>query len=541
MLLTLLPALHAQESQIPKMDVTVDVRVINIDVVVTDKKGTPITGLTRGDFTILENGQRKEISNFYEVQGATPQAQPSVAGARTEPENPVHLRRRVIFFIDNLSLAPFNRNRVFKSMKEFARDVLRPGDEAMVATWNRSMKVRLPFTSDATQIQQTLDTIAGESAMGLQYMSDRRSAESRIRDTENYQDAIATARSYAQSIEHDLRQTVSAINALMGTLAGLEGKKIMVITSEGFPIQPGREMFYFIDEIQREKSNWQGRGSSLLESMSFNGVHQIKSISRTANANNITLYTLHAGGLMGMNEGSAENAQPVSYNVSQAHLTNSTESLHVMADDTGGIATVGTNNFLEAFKKINRDLNTYYSLGYRAGTERVDRQRNVQVRVNNKNYVVRSRRTFVEKSVETEMNDRSVANLFYPQSTNDLGIVLRTGQPVQVERDRFKIPLEVQIPMDSLTFLQQGEIHAGSFTVYVVVSNALGDMSDVARQNHPLRLTHEDVPKAKGKFYTYTVELLMERGRNRISVGVIDDVTNVTGFERQDVLAADLR
>src|SRR5687768_17632530 len=65
----------------------------------------------------------------------------------------------------------------------------------------------------------------------------------------------------------------------------------------------------------------------------------------------------------------------------------------------------------------------YTTLFRSAGTERVDRQRNVQVRVNNKNYVVRSRRTFVEKSVETEMNDRSVANLFYPQSTNDLGIV----------------------------------------------------------------------------------------------------------------------
>src|SRR5687768_6290318 len=173
----------------------------------------------------------------------------------------------------------------------------------------------------------------------------------------------------------------------------------------------------------------------------------------------------------------------------------------------------------------------YTTLFRSAGTERVDRQRNVQVRVNNKNYVVRSRRTFVEKSVETEMNDRSVANLFYPQSTNDLGIVLRNGQPEQVERDRFKIPLEVQIPMDNLTFLPQGEIHVGSFTVYVVVSNALGDMSDVARQNHPLRLTQEDLPKSKGKFYTYSVDLLMERGRNRISVGVIDDVTNVTGFE----------
>lgn len=533
-----------EQTEIPKLIETIDVRVINVDVVVTDRKGNPVRGLKKDDFTILENGRPKEITNFYEVRSAemVPATPPPVAApAPAREERPVHLRRRVIFFIDNLSLAPFNRNRVFKSMKEFAEQILRPGDEAMIATWNRSMKVRLPFTSDAKQIQQTLDAIAGESALGTQYMSERKSAESRIRDANRYEDAIMTARSYAQSIEHDLRQTVSAISGLMSTLAGLEGKKVMVITSEGFPIQPGREMFHFIEDVRREKTNWQGYGSSLLESMSFDSASLIQSVARAANANNITLYTLHAGGLAGMNEGSAEYSQPVSYSVSQAALTNSTESLQLMADMTGGLATIGTNNFASAFDRINRDLDAYYSLGYRSGTERVDRQRNVQVRVNNKNYLVRSRRTFVEKSIPTEMTDRVIANLFYPASSNDLRIVITTGQPTMVERDRFRVPLEIRIPMDNLTLLQQGEIMAGGFSVYVVVANTLGDMSDVARQTQALRVPPSDMERAKGKYYTYSVDMLMEKGRNRISVGVIDDVSNLTGFDRQDVLAADLR
>ncbi len=37
---------------------TIEVRVINVDVVVTDKKGQPVTGLTRNDFDLYQNGQR---------------------------------------------------------------------------------------------------------------------------------------------------------------------------------------------------------------------------------------------------------------------------------------------------------------------------------------------------------------------------------------------------------------------------------------------------------------------------------------------------
>ena len=49
-------------------DPTVD-RVIGVDVVVTDKKGNAVTGLTKDDFQIFENGIEKPISNFSEIEG----------------------------------------------------------------------------------------------------------------------------------------------------------------------------------------------------------------------------------------------------------------------------------------------------------------------------------------------------------------------------------------------------------------------------------------------------------------------------------------
>jgi VWFA-related protein len=527
-------------AETPKLTESIDVRVIGIDVVVTDKKGNAVTGLTKDDFRIFENGVEKPISNFYEIEGKTA-AQAVVVptpGVPAPPKEEINeqLRRRIILYIDNLSLAPFNRNRVFKQMKDFVKDAMRPGDEAMVATYNRSLKVRAPFTRDPIQIQQTLDAIAGESALGTANRSEFKDVTSRINDAQTYEDATATARAYAQSVEHDLRQSVESISGLLTTLAGVEGKKILVLTTEGFQIQPGREAFILIDEVAREKG-WQS--SSMLEAMGFNANSLIESIARTANANSITIYPIHAGGLAAGNEGmSADNQQATSYNVTSAAASNTTESLQLMAEMTGGLVTARTNNFAGAFKNIIRDLDSYYSLGYRAGTERVDRQRELEVRVKNRNLRVRNRQTFVEKSTFQEMSDRVIANLLYKTKANDLGIHVKVDSPVPAN-DLFRVPVEIHIPIDNLTLLQQGEAYMGGFSIYVVVGNKDGDMSDVARKSHQITIPVTDFAKSKGRYYTYTLDLMCERGLNKISVGVVDDVSNTSGFDKQQVIAQD--
>src|ERR1051326_3858272 len=472
-------------AEVPKLVESLDVRVINVDVVVTDKRGNHVHGLKKEDFEIPDNQ-----------------------------------KRRIIFYVDNLSLMPFNRNRVFKEMKEFAKTVLRPGDEAMVATFNRSMKIRAAFTRDPIQIEQTLDTLAGESALGVNAKSERRDAENSINDAESYDAALATARSFAQSAEHDLRQSVTSLNALMTTLAGVEGKKIVVLTTEGFQMQPGRDLFMLVDEVARQKG-WTAGGGSMLEGMAFNNSDLIQDVARTANANGITLYAIHAGGLGAQNQDiMADSSRSTSFTVAQAALSNSTESLELIAQMTGGMASVNTNNFAGAFQNIEKDLDSYYSLGYRAGTERVDRQRSLEVRLKQRGFIVRSRQSFVEKSTYAEMSDRVVANLLYRTKSNDLKIAVRSNSPVPQDDGLFRVPIEIQIPMDSLTFLPQGEIHAGGFTVYVAVANKDGDMSDVSHKQHQITLTPEQAEKAKGKYYTYELTLLMEPGLNKISVGV---------------------
>jgi VWFA-related protein len=546
---------NKQEPDLPRLVENIDVRVINLDVVVTDRKGNPIPNLTKDDFELFENGVPKSISNFFEVAGGKAKNEINIAEAPAAPapeaaaplpaakptDVPERSQRRIIFFIDNLSLAPFNRNRVFDQMKKFINDVMRPGDEAMIATFNRSMKIRVPFTKDHVHLQQTLDAIAGESAGGASNRSEWKETEQRIRDARSYEEAATTARMYASSIEHDLRVSVSSLNALMSTLAGVEGKKVLVLTSEGYPIQPGREAFVFVDEIGKDKS-WSSQGSSMLESMTFDAASLIQSIPKAANANGITMYTIHAGGLTGANENGAENQQATPYSVSFAAMTNTTESMQIMAEMTGGLSSSGTNNFADIFNKIQRDLGSYYSLGYRAGTERVDRQRYLQVKVKNKNYVVRNRQTFVEKSMYAEMGDKVIANLLYRVKDNDLGILARLGNPRPAEDGYFQVPLQIQIPMESLTIMAQGDAgFAGGFDVYVVVADKNNEMSEVARKQHQIHLTAEDMKRVAGRYYAYDLDLLVGKGLNRISVGVVDQISNTAGFALEQIIARDLR
>jgi VWFA-related protein len=551
---TAMPAIAQRQvdPELPKLTESLEIRIINVDVVVTDRRGNRITGLKKEDFEIRENSQPKPITNFYEVLNGVPKnvvedelaAAPEPAPGTPPPlreEPSEQLKRRIIFYVDNLSLAPFNRNRVFMQMKDFVKTVMRPGDEAMLATYNRSMKVRVPFTRDPQQIISMLDSLAGESGLGIANLSERRSVEDRIRDANSYSEAVAAARSYASSVEHDLRQSASSLSGLMSTLAGVEGKKILVLTSEGFPMQPGREAFYMIEDVGREKG-WSNVGSTMLEGMNFDGTRLIQDIAKTANANGITMYTVHAAGLQGGTEMSAEHARPIPFTVSQAAISNTTESMQVMAEMTGGLASVMTNNFTEAFKKIQGDLDGYYSLGYRAGTERVDRQRWLEVRVKNKDYRVRARQTFVEKSVFAEMSDRVIANVLYRVKDNDLKILAKVGRPTPTEDGYFRVPVDIQIPMASLTLLPQGETeYVGGFDIYVVVADAEGDMSDVARKSHQVRVGSAEMKTIGNKYYTYTLDMLMERGLNKISLGVVDSVSNTSGFTLEQIIAQDMR
>src|SRR6185295_6983965 len=100
--LAFLLALPAYPQQ--KLIESIEVRVANIDVVVRDKAGNPVSGLTREDFELFEDGVRQPITNIYEVRRSE-----AAETEREQSEIPLAVRqRRILFFFDSSSI-PMSR------------------------------------------------------------------------------------------------------------------------------------------------------------------------------------------------------------------------------------------------------------------------------------------------------------------------------------------------------------------------------------------------------------------------------------------------
>ena len=174
----------------------VEVSVTNIDVIVTDSKGNRVPDLTRDDFEVFQDGVPQVISNFYAVSGGkvlledgktVPLDSPAAAA-----EIPSQLKARYIVFIDNVNIQPQNRNRMFKRLKEFLTANVGPQAEAMVVTYNRSLKIKQKFTSEKGDVLSAVEQTEMETGSGTTLAGERRDALTRINDSKSEPSPSAT-------------------------------------------------------------------------------------------------------------------------------------------------------------------------------------------------------------------------------------------------------------------------------------------------------------------------------------------------------------
>ena len=72
---------------------------------------------------------------------------------------PEEQRLNIIIYVDNLFIHPLNRNRVFSRLRGFMYDTLKPGDQVMVASYDRSLHIRHPFTIDIDNVSLALEEL----------------------------------------------------------------------------------------------------------------------------------------------------------------------------------------------------------------------------------------------------------------------------------------------------------------------------------------------------------------------------------------------
>ena len=146
---------------------TIEVQVTNVDVVVTDRDGKPVRGLTRDDFVVLEDKKPQAITNFAEYEESVPAGGPAPIQKRPP--------RHIVLLLDDVSVDPFVRGQLFDSISKTVPKMVETGDEVMLATWSGTLHIRQPFTGDVKAIIKAIDEDKQRGG-GLQYMSNTRAA-----------------------------------------------------------------------------------------------------------------------------------------------------------------------------------------------------------------------------------------------------------------------------------------------------------------------------------------------------------------------------
>jgi len=541
----------------PLLVESMEVRVVNIDAVVTDKSGKHAPGLKREEFEVREGGQPREITNFLEVSSAAGTLAPRDAtepGAASAPATATGIERRsrkIIVFLDQNTLQFHNRNRMIDATGKFVKETMRPGDEAMIVTFDKGMKIVLQFTGDPKVIGEALVKLKGESVTGVLTSQRRTRAQNDILqliidaaqmgEPPRYADALGVCTVYAATVMHDANQTIGALQGLMTALSPIPGRKVLVLATEALPARAGEDMFIFLDGIREQFPD--GRSQNpITEATKYDLAPKVQSLSDTANASGFTLYPVHARGLaddsvgaevsgsLQMNFGMAVNA------AADAARSNDTAPLLTLANRTGGRMSMGGNDFGVAFAGITADLENYYSIGYRPEGDRSGMPRSVVVKVANPDLKVRTKASFLERTLENEIEETVAAALFYPVDRNDLGITISTRPPETQADGTLHTKLRIDVPTASLALIPQGDDLAGSLVIYIGFVKADGGVSKIAKNSQ--QFTFPASSASRRKSITLELDVTADASTNRIGVGVLDAASKSTGYASTFIGAA---
>jgi len=523
-----------QTPVVPRATESVEVSIVNVDVFVVDKEGKRVQGLHRDDFEIFENGVRQPITNFAEYSSTPPQQQSGVVTAQVPaaaPQPPPQQQRSIIVFVERFQLPVFRSEPMFAAMKKLLHDSVRSGDRVMVVSWNRGVVgIRQTFTDDLSKVDKALDAIAKlTNTRNPDPMDDLRQELSTIpdafgggrtpiEDTGLSFSREQSARMKAQIAMDDEKRKVETLKALMRSMAGVDGKKVLLLATHRLSEYAGAEAFYLSDpnqlpaEVQSE----------------FDAKPLLRTLVETANANGVTIYPIYAEGLGSTTMPAADqgNAPSAGTGVFDYRiLSNETPMLEFVAKETGGVSAWGSTDVTKLLPRIGDDFDSYYSLAYRA-TPAKAAARKIEVRVKDPSLSVRSRRQFVPKTEITRMEDRVIGALFGIAPRSAFRFAAKSGEPARTKNKTYLFPLTVQVPIAALTpLLGQGNVYNGAFSVYLAWGSTIGGVSETHHDTQPFSIPAADLDKAKTGHFTYTISVESLTPSLRVALGIYDEVS----------------
>jgi VWFA-related protein len=419
------PSLLGQAAQTPGVTFQVEVNYVDVDVVVTDEAGRFVTGLTRDDFEVFEDGKPQKIDTFSQVEIPLEKTQTVVVEGRPIiPDTQTNRRpfdgRVYVFVLDDLDVSALRSTQVRDAARKFVQQHMGANDVAAVVYTSGRTDASQEFTTNRELLLRAIDKFQGRRMRSLS-----------LERLDAYYQRIAFG--YTSRTEAD--PNTGTINSQDPAGYGR--------TSDPTELERGTRALNVLDSLKNTAeflSSVRGRRKAVLffsEGLDYPirdvfGAHDATVIIRatqdaisTAARANVNFYTIDPRGLAGMTQDFMESAgigngvgttgpvllvpgtnAPASgitgvsgvFNVQDELMTEfrlSQDTLRELAEQTGGIASVNTNDVTPAFERIVNANSRYYVLGYYPPNHpRNGRFHKIEVRVKRPGVRVEARRGY---------------------------------------------------------------------------------------------------------------------------------------------------
>jgi len=371
--------------------------LIQVPVVVTDKYGNHIHGLTKEDFHVFENGKERKVAAFEEIVTTNRQLN-EVAPEKGEFSNltlsDAQPRTITVIALDTINTPFLDQYTGRRALFRYLADNLDSGQVlALMVMTSHGLKVVQGLTSDRDQLVQMLKKASGEApsvhASGPDTQAnaavgdipDLRSAQSDIGHPLAAAEAfIAYGDALAASFQQPkaLEETLNSFLEIAWSLSGVPGRKSLIWATGGFP-------FEILSPAQLP-------GSGYLAPLYERTMQALA-------AAQISVYPVDVRGLVETSSAAVDSSSALTF-ANQVHnrawfQQSTIETLNEFADMTGGRAFYNTNDLVSSFKRAAADASSYYLAAYYLDTHNNNSGwRQLKVIVDKKGAEVRAREGF---------------------------------------------------------------------------------------------------------------------------------------------------
>ncbi|HEV2485452.1 MAG TPA: VWA domain-containing protein [Terracidiphilus sp.] len=410
----------APEKATPTTVLHANANLVLVDVVVTDH-GKAVHGLDRGRFHILENGKEQPISAFDEhrppaASADTAELKAKIAQlpANTYTNIPVYPDAGVVnvLLLDGLNTPMVNQVEARRQMVQYLSTIT-PGTSLALFTLSSQLRLVEGFTTDAARLATVLKSKAAASSQSALLDTAGHSAQ---QDVENQLSAMAgssqppspeTVAALTQ-FETDLtatqtdlrvRLTMDALQQLARYLSAIPGRKNLIWFSGSFPISLDPDPDQALPFLAVRTYEDDVRKTSELLTAARVAVYPVdargmmtQSTADAAYSPNRTALSVNSGGKV-----SAMNDSNVIHDYDTFMTQNMQEhgSMQQIAQETGGTASMNTNDLKGAVASAVENGASYYSIAFAPGGKKLDgRFRKIQVRLDNGGYNLAYRRGY---------------------------------------------------------------------------------------------------------------------------------------------------